>query len=114
MDLVNPSCGAGSGRGRRIPPASGAAGAPAAVVPDVGSCVRPRAPELPLVRGRPTNLAHAALDHHVAEGRGGQAALVYANERGDRRVFTYAQLRARGRRGPRRRCAGWGSAGATG
>ncbi|MHB8733391.1 MAG: AMP-binding protein, partial [bacterium] len=32
------------------------------------------------------------LDHHVANGRGGVAALVYVNERGDRRVFTYAQL----------------------
>jgi acetyl-CoA synthetase len=39
-----------------------------------------------------TNLCWAALDHHVAHGRGGHAALVYANERGERRVFTYAQL----------------------
>jgi acetyl-CoA synthetase len=42
--------------------------------------------------GGETNLAHNALDHHVARGRGGHAALVYANERGERRVFTYAQL----------------------
>jgi acetyl-CoA synthetase len=43
--------------------------------------------------GGQTNLAYNCLDHHVASGRGGQAALIYANERGDRRVFTYAQLR---------------------
>jgi acetyl-CoA synthetase len=53
------------------------------------------APEHPSFRwfvGGETNLAHSALDHHVANGRGGHAALVYANERGERRVFTYAQL----------------------
>ena len=43
------------------------------------------------VGGR-TNLAWNALDHHVARGWGGHAALVYFNERGERRVFTYAQL----------------------
>ena len=42
--------------------------------------------------GAETNLAHNALDHHVDDGRGGHAALVYFNERGDRAVFTYAQL----------------------
>ncbi len=42
--------------------------------------------------GAQTNLAASCLDHHVANGRGGVAALVYVNERGDRRVFTYAQL----------------------
>jgi acetyl-CoA synthetase len=52
-------------------------------------------PEHPSFRwfvGGETNLAHSALDHHVANDRGGHAALVYANERGERRVFTYAQL----------------------
>ena len=39
-----------------------------------------------------TNLAYNCLDHHVAAGRGGHTALIYINERGDRRVFTYAQL----------------------
>ncbi len=43
------------------------------------------------VGGR-TNLAWNALDHHVNRGRGGHAALVGLNERGERRVFTYAQL----------------------
>ena len=43
------------------------------------------------VGGR-TNLAYNALDHQVARGRAGHAALVYVNERGERRVFTYAQL----------------------
>jgi acetyl-CoA synthetase len=42
--------------------------------------------------GAETNLAHNALDRHVAAGRGGHAALIYFNERGDRAVFTYAQL----------------------
>ena len=42
--------------------------------------------------GAQTNLAANCLDHHVANGRGGVAALVYVNERGDRRVLTYAQL----------------------
>jgi acetyl-CoA synthetase len=42
--------------------------------------------------GGETNLSYGALDRHVAAGRGGQAALIYANERGERRVLTYAQL----------------------
>lgn len=42
--------------------------------------------------GGQTNLAFNCLDRHVAEGRSGQAALIYVNERGERRVFTYAQL----------------------
>ncbi|MBI2237887.1 MAG: AMP-binding protein, partial [Actinobacteria bacterium] len=42
--------------------------------------------------GGETNLAHNCLDRHVAGGRGGHTALVYANERGDRRAFTYAEL----------------------
>lgn len=39
-----------------------------------------------------TNLAYAALDVHVARGRGGHAALIAETEWGERRVFTYAQL----------------------
>lgn len=42
--------------------------------------------------GGQTNLCYNALDYHVSRGWGGHAALVYLNERGDRRVFTYAQL----------------------
>ncbi len=42
--------------------------------------------------GGETNLAFNALDHHVAHGRAGHAAVAYFNERGERRVFTYAQL----------------------
>ncbi|MDQ3809709.1 MAG: AMP-binding protein, partial [Chloroflexota bacterium] len=42
--------------------------------------------------GAQTNLSYNCLDHHVAHGRGGQAALVAENERGERRVYTYAQL----------------------
>src|SRR5437867_7956397 len=43
--------------------------------------------------GAQTNLAYNALDHHVARGWGGHTALIYINERGDRRLFTYAMLR---------------------
>src|SRR6266545_4215592 len=43
--------------------------------------------------GAQTNLAYNCLDHHIARGWGGHAALVYVNERGERRVFTYAQLK---------------------
>ena len=42
--------------------------------------------------GAQTNLAYNALDYHVKRGWGGHAALIYFNERGERRVFTYAQL----------------------
>jgi acetyl-CoA synthetase len=42
--------------------------------------------------GAQTNLAHSAIDHHVSRGWGGHAALMYLNERGQRAVFTYAQL----------------------
>jgi acetyl-CoA synthetase len=44
------------------------------------------------VGGR-TNLAYNCLDRHVEQGRGGQAALIYVNERGERVVLTYAQLK---------------------
>src|SRR6266700_1613484 len=42
--------------------------------------------------GGQTNLAYNALDHHVKHGWGGHTALVYFNERGERRLFTYTQL----------------------
>ena len=42
--------------------------------------------------GAETNLAWNALDHHLEHGRGGHAALMYLNERGERAVYTYAQL----------------------
>jgi acetyl-CoA synthetase len=44
-------------------------------------------------QGGLTNLSYSALDHHVEKGRAGQAALVYVNERGERRTFTFAQLK---------------------
>ncbi len=44
------------------------------------------------VGGR-TNLAYNCLDHHVAAGRGDRTALIYLNERGERRQFTYAEMR---------------------
>ena len=42
--------------------------------------------------GAQTNLAYNALDVHVRHGWGGHAALIYLNERGERRLFTYAKL----------------------
>jgi acetyl-CoA synthetase len=39
-----------------------------------------------------TNAAYNALDHHVKRGWGGHTALVYLNERGERRIYTYANL----------------------
>ena len=42
--------------------------------------------------GAQTNLAYNCLDHHVRRGWGGHAALIYFNERGERRVYTYAML----------------------
>lgn len=44
--------------------------------------------------GGKTNLCYNALDHHVKRGWGGHAALIYLNERGERRVYTYASLLA--------------------
>ena len=43
--------------------------------------------------GGETNIAYNCLDRHVAAGWGGHTALIFANERGERRQFTYAQLR---------------------
>ena len=42
--------------------------------------------------GGETNMAWNCLDYHVERGKGGHTALVGVNERGERRLFTYAQL----------------------
>ncbi|MFQ5839230.1 MAG: acetate--CoA ligase [Candidatus Methylomirabilales bacterium] len=42
--------------------------------------------------GALTNLSYNCLDYHLDRGRGGHTALIAENERGERRVFTYAQL----------------------
>ncbi len=39
-----------------------------------------------------TNLCYNALDRHIAAGKGGRTALIYANERGERRLYTYMQV----------------------
>ncbi|MCC6791541.1 MAG: acetate--CoA ligase [Thermomicrobiales bacterium] len=39
-----------------------------------------------------TNISYNALDLHVERGRGDHRALIALNERGERRVFTYAEL----------------------
>jgi acetyl-CoA synthetase len=43
--------------------------------------------------GGETNLAYGCLDRHVEAGRGGHSALIYLNERGERRLFRYVELR---------------------
>ncbi len=43
--------------------------------------------------GGETNLAYNCLDVHVKNNWGGHTALIYVNERGERRLFTYAQLK---------------------
>jgi acetyl-CoA synthetase len=42
--------------------------------------------------GGHTNLAYNCLDYHIQRGWGGHTALIYVNERGERQLFTYAQL----------------------
>ncbi|GAC1370654.1 MAG: acetate--CoA ligase [Ktedonobacteraceae bacterium] len=42
--------------------------------------------------GGQTNLSYSALDQHVKRGWGGHTALIYFNERGERRLFSYGQL----------------------
>lgn len=42
--------------------------------------------------GAQTNLCYNALDYHVRRGWGGHTALIYVNERGERRLFTYAEM----------------------
>ncbi len=42
--------------------------------------------------GAHTNLSYNCLDYHLEQGRGKQTALIYANERGQRQLFSYAEL----------------------
>ena len=42
--------------------------------------------------GAETNLSYSCLDRHLERGRAGHTALIYVNERGERRLFSYAQL----------------------
>ena len=42
--------------------------------------------------GGQTNLAYNCLDVHLQRGWGGHTALIYLNERGERRAYSYAQL----------------------
>ena len=77
MDLVNPLVRRWLKEGEEDPPAFWAR--QAARLPWFRRWERPFVREYPSFRwfdGGITNLAHAALDHHVAQGRGGHAALV--------------------------------------
>ena len=49
-------------------------------------------PEFKWFVGGRTNLSYNCLDRHIEEGRGGHAALIYENERDERRVLTYFQM----------------------
>src|SRR5918999_5280138 len=42
--------------------------------------------------GAETNMCWNCVDHHVANGRSGHAALIGLNELGERRTYTYGQL----------------------
>src|SRR5262245_46142188 len=42
--------------------------------------------------GGQINLAYNCLDAHVQRGWGGHTALIYLNERGERRAYSYAQM----------------------
>ena len=42
--------------------------------------------------GARTNLSYNCLDYQLEQGRGKQAALIYANERGQRQLFSYREL----------------------
>ena len=55
---------------------------------------QPDPPSFRWFSGGLTNLAYSALDRHVAAGRGERTALIYANERGERRSLTYAEVLA--------------------
>jgi acetyl-CoA synthetase len=48
--------------------------------------------------GGETNLAHNCVDRHVEAGQGAHVALICLNERGERDVLTYAELRSQVRR----------------
>jgi len=48
--------------------------------------------------GGAINIAHEAVDRHVAAGHGGEAALVWLGREGERRVLTYADLAAQAAR----------------
>lgn len=43
--------------------------------------------------GAQTNLSYMCVDYQVACGKAGHTAFIYANERGDRELITYAQLK---------------------
>ena len=58
--------------------------------------------------GAQTNLAYNALDHHVASGRGSHTALIYFNERGERRSFTLRRAARRRSSASPPRCAALG------
>jgi acetyl-CoA synthetase len=52
----------------------------------------PHEPSFRWFVGAETNIAHNALDHHVAQGHGQRDALIYFNERAERVTFTYAEM----------------------
>ena len=68
------------------------AGTPLSGTPEGGPYGSAFQPAFRWFAGARTNLAYNALDVHVASGRGDHTALIYFNERGERRLFTYAKL----------------------
>ncbi|MCC6224642.1 MAG: acetate--CoA ligase [Thermoleophilia bacterium] len=99
MELVNPLVGAALREARADP--EGFWARRASELPWLRSWEAVLVSEPPSFRwfaGAETNLCWQCVDRHVEVGRGGHAAVVYANERGERRVLTYAQLRHEVRR----------------
>jgi acetyl-CoA synthetase len=60
-----------------------------AAVPTGWKAARGRLQGLP---GGGLNIAHEAVDRHVAAGHGAQSALIWLGREGERRVFSYADL----------------------
>lgn len=93
MELINPIVRSRKREARERPEAFWAAAARA--LPWFREWDRAFEWEPPTFRwfiGGKTNLSYNCLDHHVRRGWGGHAALIAENERGERHVYTYAQL----------------------
>ena len=72
-------------------PARSAQAGRAASLPTGWAAARARLDGLP---GGGLNIAHEAVDRHVAAGHGAQAALIWLGREGQRRVLTYGDLAA--------------------
>ncbi len=94
MDLINPVIKSRIRAGAEDPDAFWDAAARALPWLKTWDTVfEPDYPSFKWFAGAQTNLSYMCVDHQVEAGRGGHAAFIYANERGEREVVTYAQLK---------------------